>query len=105
MDTRCALEDAAGNPIWSRDTREVEVDRVFDTLNRPTTITSDDATTAKLRRQFTYIAYSATDTASMAKNLFGRVGGPGRSSHRTGFVAWLRAGSLGCASTLERRPR
>ncbi|MED5370190.1 MAG: toxin TcdB middle/N-terminal domain-containing protein [Myxococcota bacterium] len=73
MGTRYALADAAGNPIWSRDARGVEVDRVFDTLNRPTTVTSDDGTTAKLRRQFTYIAYSATDTASMAKNLFGRV--------------------------------
>ena len=73
MGTRYALADAAGNPIWSRDARGVEVDRVFDTLNRPTTVTSDDGTTAKLRRQFTYIAYSAADTASMAKNLFGRV--------------------------------
>ena len=73
MGTRYALADAAGNPIWSRDARGIEVDRVFDALNRPTTVTSDDGVTAKLRRQYTYVAYSSTDTASMAKNLFGRV--------------------------------
>lgn len=76
MGTRYALSDAAGNPIWARDAKAVEVDRTFDTLNRPLTETSDDGTTSKLRRQWTYIAYNPSDpdfATHQANNLFGQV--------------------------------
>jgi RHS repeat-associated protein len=66
---RYTLSDAAGNPIWSRDARTVETDRAFDVLNRPLTESSG----AGLRRQWTYLAYSAGNTAAKAANLFGRV--------------------------------
>ena len=70
---RYALPDAAGNPIWSRDALDVEVDRTFDALNRPLTESSDDGTTVKLRRMWSYVAYDDNDTTSKDANLFGRV--------------------------------
>jgi RHS repeat-associated protein len=73
---RYALADAAGNPIWSRDARDIEVDRTFDTLNRPLTESTDDGTDVKLRRMWTYIDYDDTDPNFanwQAKNIFGRV--------------------------------
>ena len=73
MGTRHGLPDAAGNPIWSRDARAIEVDRTFDALNRPLTETDDDGSTQKLRRTWTYIDYDALDTTSPLTNLFGRL--------------------------------
>ena len=74
MGTRYALADAAGNPIWARDAKGVEVNRTFDTLNRPLAETSDDGSGDTLRRQWTYIAYNESDpdfSTYQAKNLFG----------------------------------
>lgn len=71
--TRWSLADAAGNPIWSRDAKGVEVDRTFDAQSRPLQEESDDGTTVKLRRKWTYVPYNAGDTASKNANLFGRV--------------------------------
>ena len=62
-----------GNPIWRPDAKGMEVDRTFDALNRPLETSSDDGTTVKLRRKWTYVAYDAQDTASQAANLFGQV--------------------------------
>jgi RHS repeat-associated protein len=70
--SRWSLADAAGNPIWSRDARGVEVDRTYDELNRPLLEESDDGT-VKLRRKWTYVPYNDLDTASKSANLFGRV--------------------------------
>lgn len=72
---RFALTDAAGNPIWSRDARGIEVDRTFDALNRPLSETTDDGTTEKLRRLWTYLAYNESDpdfSDYQEQNLFGR---------------------------------
>jgi RHS repeat-associated protein len=66
---RYGLPDSAGNPIWSRDGRSVEVERTFDGLNRPLAETVGGG----LRRGWAYVAYNAGDTASQAANLFGRV--------------------------------
>jgi RHS repeat-associated protein len=71
--TRWSLSDAAGNPIWSRDARAIEVDRTFDALSRPLTEESDDGSTVKLRRKWTYVLYNGADSSSKSKNLFGRV--------------------------------
>lgn len=76
MGTRYALSDAAGNPTWARDARNIEVDRTFDALNRPLTETSDDGSGSILRRQWRYIAYNPADpdfATHQAKNLFGQV--------------------------------
>ena len=67
---RFTLTDAAGNAIWSRDARGLEIDRRFDVLNRPLTeITSD----GKLRRFWRYAAYDPADRAGKARNIFGRI--------------------------------
>ena len=73
---RYALADAAGNPIWARDARDLEVDRTFDALNRPLEETSDDGTTTQRRRMWTYLAYNESDpdfATHQSKNLFGQV--------------------------------
>ncbi len=73
---RHALADAGDNPIWSRDARTIESDRTFDALNRPLTEDSDDGTTVKRRRQWTYVAYDDTgpDHAThQSKNLYGQL--------------------------------
>ncbi|MCB9765461.1 MAG: hypothetical protein H6739_37145 [Alphaproteobacteria bacterium] len=76
LGARYALADAAGNPIWSRDARDIEVDRTFDALSRPLEEETDDGTDVKLRRMWTYIEYDDqhVDFATyQSKNLFGRV--------------------------------
>ncbi len=76
LGTRYALSDAAGSPIWSRDARGIEVDRTFDVLNRPLEEQTDDGTTVKRRRLWTYLDYvpAHPDFASnQSKNLYGQV--------------------------------
>ena len=76
MGTRYALTDAAGNPIWARDAKALEVDRTFDVLQRPLSESSDDGTTVKLRRQWNYITYNPSDpnfATHKGNNLFGQV--------------------------------
>lgn len=73
---RYTLADAAGNPIWSRDARGIEVIRAFDVLNRPLEEMSSDGADLKLRRQWrygTYDEHSADFASHQFKNLFGQV--------------------------------
>ena len=73
---RYALPDAAGNPIWARDARGIEVDRTFDAINRPLEESTDDGSSVKLRRKWTYIPYDDDDpdfATWQSKNIFGRV--------------------------------
>ena len=73
---RYALADAAGNPVWARDARGVEVTRAFDALNRPLAEMSLKGAQPKLRRQWRYVAYdqSAPEfTSNQAKNLFRQI--------------------------------
>ncbi len=74
MGDRYSLPDAAANPIWSRDSRGVEVTRVFDIQNRPLTENSSDGTT-KLRRAWNYVDYDEGSGHGdrQAKNLYGQV--------------------------------
>jgi RHS repeat-associated protein len=70
-----ALSDAAGNPIWSRDARGIEVTRSFDALNRPLAETTHIESGTKLRRRWRYVEYdeTAADFADQQeRNLFGK---------------------------------
>lgn len=71
---RHVLADAAGNPIWERDARGIEVRRVFDALDRPLSEHTDDGAGVKLRRQWRYVPYDEQDPSfatNQARNLFG----------------------------------
>ena len=76
LGARYLLPDAAGNPIWTRDARGVEVARTFDALNRVLTEHSDDGGGAKLRRTWRYVDYDEMDpdfSDWQDRNVFGRV--------------------------------
>jgi len=107
---RYAVSDAAGNPIWSRDGEGVEHRRSFDVLGRPLQETSDDGGGAKVRRQWRYVPYDASDVASQSFNLFGPAeevrdqdglryfeydwrGLATKASHRLWDASWQSSGS------------
>jgi RHS repeat-associated protein len=76
MGTSHALSDAAGNGIWARDAKGVEVERAFDALHRPMTVSSSHTGTTALRRELRYPVYDAAAPgfeATRAANRFGRV--------------------------------
>ncbi|MFQ5738328.1 MAG: SpvB/TcaC N-terminal domain-containing protein [Acidobacteriota bacterium] len=69
---RLALHDAAGNEIWSRNSRDIEVERTFDPLDRQLSEESERSGDKKLRRLFIYGSDSG-DAASRAANRVGRL--------------------------------
>jgi RHS repeat-associated protein len=76
LGVRLSLADAAGNLIWSRDARGVEVTRTFDALCRPLAELSTSGASVTRRRQWGYVTYdeAAPEFASLqARNLFVRV--------------------------------
>jgi RHS repeat-associated protein len=73
---RYMLADAAGNPVWARDARDIEILRSFDARNRPLQESTDDGTGRQLRRQWRYVAYDESHPdfeQYRARNLFGQI--------------------------------